>query len=247
MKTNYLSVWICVLLLIAGFSGCDDMNSNIEQYMQEYNYSGKVTKLRYYIGYERVILAWDNPTDQKSKTILIEYDTDKKHKTYDTLVDSVSIDGLTSGSGYDFSVYTQDASGNLSVPVSITALPISEEYVKELDPPTCTMVKATGGGYALKWSNLSSILMRFAGKITYQITGKDGFTANGEINVDVYKDVKGVKTLQEINDYTLPVAGLKAGVEYTVTYNTSVWPISSKIITVDIVTLPNTSTVKTSI
>lgn len=85
------------------------MEDNFKQYLKEYNYSGKIDSLRVYPGFERVILAWNNPKDQKSKSIKIVYGPDSTVVTYDSLVDSVSIEGLDAGTGYEFIVYTMDA------------------------------------------------------------------------------------------------------------------------------------------
>ncbi|MFA6795500.1 MAG: DUF4998 domain-containing protein, partial [Proteiniphilum sp.] len=57
------------LMTIMAYWGCDSMEDNFKQYLEEYNYSGKIDSLRVYPGFERVILAWDNPKDQKSKKI----------------------------------------------------------------------------------------------------------------------------------------------------------------------------------
>ena len=134
MKIKYIVG--CLLIILLSLYGCDSMEENYEQYLEEYNYSGKITNLRVYPGYERVVLAWDNPKDQKSKSILIIYGPDSTQATYDTLVDSVSIEGLSAGIGYEFIVYTQDEYKNLSVPVSITAFPISRDFVETLMPPS---------------------------------------------------------------------------------------------------------------
>ena len=74
MKIKYIVG--CLLIILLSLYGCDSMEENYEQYLEEYNYSGKITNLRVYPGYERVVLAWDNPKDQKSKSILIIYGPD---------------------------------------------------------------------------------------------------------------------------------------------------------------------------
>ena len=245
MRLKYLVSLGYLLFFAFGWMGCEKMDSNYKQYLNEYDYSGKISNLRCYLGYERIILAWDNPIDQKSKTILIEYEDGKQQKEYDSLVDSVSIDGLTSGSGYSFTVYTLDNVGNRSVPVSITALPVSKAFVESLDAPTCNLVQTKEGLYAIRWSNLSSILMRFAGTIKYEIKGADGFVKSGVEEVEIYDtDKEGNKTLKEVSDFTLPIEGLQKGVEYTVNFTVPVWPISGKIVTVDTIELSQEVKVK---
>lgn len=235
MKIKNVFTMIGMFILLGALPACEDMDTNYKQYTNEYNYSGKVKNIRTYLGYERVVLAWDNPVDQKSATILIEYDVDKKQKIYDTLVDSVSIEGLNAGTGYDFTVYTVDSAGNHSVPVSLTALPVSKTFVENLTPPSCTITKIDGIP-TLKWSNLSTISMRFARKLTYKITGTDGFVQ--EETVIPPDSLTGT-----INDYTLPVPELKPG-DYHITYTTSVFPISGKTVTIDVVLINGDAKVK---
>jgi len=234
-KINALILCLIVAFMVT-LCGCEDMDHNYKQYMKEYSYSGKITKLRSYQGFERIILAWDNPKDQKSKTILITYGEDQEKK-YDSLVDSVSIEGLDSGSGYEFTVYTVDNSGNLSVPVSISALPVTKTFVKNLTPPSCIPVKTGDGELAIKWNNLSTITMRYAGKITYKVTATDGFIKEGEIEQEVTPN-------QEIFDHTLAIEGLQPGIEYQVEYTTSVWPIVGKTVTVDKVEINGSTLLK---
>lgn len=147
MKLRY----ILTLLLISmiGFYACESMDDNYKQYLGEYNYSGKIDSLRVYPGYERVILAWDNPRDQKSKKIKIIYGADQTEIVYDQLVDSVSIDGLAAGTGYEFTVYTMDNNGNLSVPTSVTAFPISAEFVESLTPQPLLLSLKTMSRFSL--------------------------------------------------------------------------------------------------
>ena len=110
-----------LLITMLTFHACESMDDNFREYLGEYNYSGKITNLRVYPGYERVVLAWDNPKDQKSKTIKIVYGPDSTEVAYDSMVDSVSVEGLVAGTGYEFIVYTLDDKNNISVPVSVTA------------------------------------------------------------------------------------------------------------------------------
>lgn len=224
------------------FISCESMDSNYKQYLNEYNYSGKIRNLRAYIGYERVILAWDNPSDQKSKKIQIVYHEGENEKilSYDTLIDSISVENLTSESGYDFTIYTLDKENNQSVPVSISALPVSKTFVSTLVEPICSVTK-TEDGYALLWNNLSTIMMQFAGKIEYTISGSNGYSKSDIIDIQVYEtDNNGNTQIKNITSYMLNTPELEKGLEYTVTYTTYVWPILGKI-TEDIVSVEGVS------
>lgn len=245
IQKNILLVFLFVATLIAN-NGCDSMEDNYQQYLGEYNYSGKITNIRTYAGYERVILAWDNPNDQKSKSIKIIYGPDSTEVTYDNLVDSVSIDGLNAGTGYEFIVYTMDANQNLSVPTKITAFPVSADFVESLSPPSL-IVEEKNNEQVISLIGMSNVLMRFSGKISYTITGPNDF--NLSKNIDITNQVvsvnstTGEKTINTITDFSIPVKEM--GIEfipegnYTFNYSISVWPISGTQITIDEVPLEN--------
>lgn len=235
MKTTHFYAWTLCLILLFGMSSCNEsMDDNYKQYTTENNYSGKIKKLRCYIGFERIVLAWDNPTDQKSKTILVEY-ADSLYKHFDSLVDSVSIDGLTSGSGYEFTVYTLDADSNKSVPVYITGLPVSQDYVTNLLAPTCVPIMQDGN-VAVNFNGLSSISYQFAGKINYKITDESGnVVKEGTDETDVYNynPDGSIKSVKKISTVTVNIPELTPGHIYQAEYTVSVWPISNKKITLD--------------
>lgn len=230
MKMKYIYMVICSLLM-AGFTGCESMDENYKQYLQEYSYSGKVLKLRCYLGYQRVALAWDNPKDQKSKSILIEYGVDKTQKEFTNLIDTVVIDGLDAGTGYEFTVFTLDDAGNRSVPVSITALPVSKDMAENLVPPTCTYTKVNGTP-AIHWVTLSAVSMSFCKKssIEYQVTSADGAV----VKEGIIKNEKEESTAS-VNEYTLLAPELIAGNEYRINFTVNVYPISGSTVTMDAV------------
>lgn len=202
--------------------------------------------MRVYPGYERVVLAWDNPKDQKSKSILIIYGPDSTQATYDTLVDSVSIEGLSAGIGYEFIVYTQDEYKNLSVPVSITAFPISRDFVETLMPPSL-VIDVQDNEQVLSFFGLSNVLMEFSGKIVYSITSPMGINESGELDltdqVITTDPVTGEKVINTINNLSVPVTELGISFlppgEYTFTYTVSVWPIMGNLTSIDEVSLTN--------
>ena len=230
MKLKHL-YWMACILSVMGIVGCESMDDNYKQYLNEYNYSGKILNLRCYLGYQRVALAWDNPKDQKSKKIMIEYGAEKLQKTFDSLVDTVVIEGLNAGTGYDFTVYTLDNAGNHSVPVSVTALPVSKDMADNLVPPTCTYVKV-GGEPAIHWVTLSAVSMSFCkqSRIEYSVTAADGSV----VKQGVFRNANE-ESLVSLNEYTLPVPELEAGKEYNVDFTVYVYPVSSNIVTMDAV------------
>lgn len=169
--------------------------------------------------------------EQKSKSILIEYGADKQQKTFDTLVDTVVIEGLDAGTGYEFSVYTLDHAGNRSVPASITALPVAKDMAENLVPPTCTYTKVNGAP-AIHWVTLSAVSMTYCKKsyIEYSVTSTDGTV----VKQGVIKNEKE-ESVTPVNNYTLPAPELEIGEEYKVDFAVHVYPISSNILTMDTV------------
>lgn len=230
---------ICgILCILAVHYGCEPMNDNYKQYLREYNYSGKIDSLRVHPGMERVVLAWNNPKDQKSKTIKIVYGPDSTEQTYNELKDSVSIDNLTEGTGYEFIVYTQDASGNLSVPTSITAFPVSKAFVKALTPPT-VVVQAIGPAQYISLVGLSNVLMSFSGNIEYKVTAQNGFSQSGKAELP---DKEG-KTQVDLPVAALGMEFLPPG-EYKFDYRVSVRPIIGNRLSIDEVWISNSQTVR---
>ncbi len=237
MKTIKSMITVAILIVSLSYFGCDSMDDNYKQYLNEYNYSGKIDSVRVYPGFERVILAWNNPKDQKSKTIRILYGPDSTAVNYDTLVDSVSIDGLNTGTGYEFIIYTLDAHKNLSVPTSITAFPVSQAFVNALAPPS-VIVQVIGADQYISLVGTTNVLMRFAGDIEYTVTAAGGFSRSGKVQLS---DMEGEA---QIN---LPVAALGIPFlppgEYTFEYSISVFPIVGNRASVDKTWLKNTQTV----
>lgn len=229
MKRKYIYI-VGSLLLFAGLIGCEDMDDNYKQYLQEYNYSGKVEALRSYIGFERIALAWDVPKDQKSKQILVEYGADKQQKLFDHMVDSVVIDGLDAVTGYDFAVYTLDNAGNRSVPATITALPISRTVVDNLVPPTCSYVEVDGVPNVY-WAGLSAVSMAFCkySYIDYKIMSED----ESEVVTKGCLKNTDVTSLNRVGELKLPAPQLSKGSTYYVDFTAYVYPISSDIVTMD--------------
>lgn len=241
MKIKNIAVSFLFILIFA--VGCDSMDDNYKEYIGEYNYSGKIQNIRAYLGYERVVLAWDNPKDQKSKNIRIVYGVDSTVVDYESMVDSVSIDGLTDGTGYEFTVYTLDAHKNVSVPVNITAFPISNEFVESLTAPTL-VVDVKDNKQVLTLLGLSNIQMTFAGIINLDIEGPDGFRAIKKIDITdqvTGLDDDGMPKNKVLSEYSIPVEEL--GVEFlvpaehTFKYSVNVWPVMGNLISVDEVEL----------
>lgn len=232
---QFKSIFIIGILLITmSYWGCESMDDNYKQYIEEYNYSGKIDSLRVYPGFERVVLAWDNPRDQKSKSIKILYGEDSTEVTYETLVDSVSIEGLDAGTGYEFIVYTLDQFNNHSVPTFITAFPVSQAFVAGLTPPM-VVVQAIGSDQYVTIMGTSNVLMSFSGNIEYSVSGPDGFTQSDNLFLP---DAIGASQVDIPVSSLIPLPFLPVG-EYTFEVKVSVYPIMGNLVSVDEVVLTN--------
>lgn len=234
MKHFKSIIKIGFLAAILAYWGCDSMDDNFKQYVEEYNYSGKIDSLRVYPGFERVVLAWDNPKDQKSKSIRIVYGPDSTEVLYDTMVDSVSVEGLDAGTGYEFIVYTKDSHGNLSVPTSITAFPVSQAFVDGLTPPM-VVVQAIGPDQYLTLMGTSNVLMQFSGNVEYTVTGPGGFTKSDAVYLP---ELIGESQINIPVSEIVPLPFLPEG-EYTFNVKASVKPIVGNLTSVDEVWLEN--------
>ena len=231
MKTK-LTFW-SFILTVMWLCGCGDMYELQRIHEGEIVYSGKIadTTVRAYAGFERVVLAWDNPVDAISKQIYIEYKGEDQYTMlYETLVDSVNIPNLTDGTAYDFKLYTLDAAGNRSVPAKISVVPVTQTVVDGLTRPSCLLISNSDGNF-LQWVNLSSIEMRFAGQIECSIF--DNSTSEevyrDQFHVKIYKKENGREVLQEVSEYTTPaISCLTPGHIYSVRFKTLVWPIQGK-------------------
>ncbi len=218
MKSNILGTLLAATVALGGLAACDNMDALYTQYMQEQTYSGKISNLQGQSGTGRVVLTWTNPEDQISKKIKIVYGDDKQEKLYETLVDEASIDGLTA-SAYQFTVYTMDAFGNLSVPVSISKTLYTQSHINSMEPPRCLLAKQEDGTYTLTFSGLCNSMMMFGGELKYTIRGagythSDTYTetiaANALTSTFISKSFEGLELVE--------------GETYEVEYELAVYP-----------------------
>ncbi len=115
---------LSILLFTLLFFACDKMEDNYKQYedMQRL-YSPKITNLTATVGLKTATLEWDNPEGDLAKKIVVDFQDDILK--FESLVDSVTLENLEI-KGYNISVYTIDAFGNYSIPVSIQIFPNGE-------------------------------------------------------------------------------------------------------------------------
>lgn len=218
MKSNILGTLLTATVALGGLAACDNMDALYTQYMQEQTYSGKISNLQGQSGTGRVVLTWTNPEDQISKKIKIVYGDDKQEKLYETLVDEASIDGLTA-SAYQFTVYTMDAFGNLSVPVSISKTLYTQSHINSMKPPRCLLAKQEDGTYTLTFSGLCNSMMMFGGELKYTIRG------GGYTHSDTYTETIAANALtSKFISKSFEGLELVEGETYEVEYELAVYP-----------------------
>ena len=218
MKSNILGTLLAATVALGGLAACDNMDALYTQYMQEQTYSGKISNLQGQSGTGRVVLTWTNPEDQISKKIKIVYGDDKQEKIYETLVDEASIDGLTA-SAYQFTVYTMDEFGNLSVPVSISKTLYTQSHINGMEPPRCLLAKQEDGTYTLTFSGLCNSMMMFGGELKYTIRG------GGYTHSDIYTETIAANALTStFISKSFEGLELVEGETYEVEYELAVYP-----------------------
>ena len=144
MKKYLLMLGVAVLGLVS----CSQMNDTHIQYRNEDIYSGKVSNVRGYPGIGTASIAWDNPSDYKSKKIFIEYycfedsimtwfsDEAFNEETGKLELDSVVISGLKYDGAYTYKVYTLDNDNNKSIADSVIVQNKTIESLKTLIGPS---------------------------------------------------------------------------------------------------------------
>ena len=232
-KYIFLSTFFLVVIALAT-KNCDGMDDNFRQYLQERNYSGKIDSLVATPGFERVILRWVNPTDQRSKSIRIVVSGIDEPIEFDTLVNEASIEGLVDATGRSFTVFTLDAFGNQSVPVSTTAIPVTRQFMANLAPPLPVM-GVVDLDQAIQFIGATNVLMSFAGQINYTITAPDGRVFQGVAEVPEQEGYEIASLFVE--DY-LGLRVLPPGT-YHIKYEIAVIPLMGGVVTADAVMLPN--------
>ena len=229
MKRKYILISIILLVAIAfGSQSCEGMDANFRQYLGERNYSGRVDSLTATPGIERVVLRWVNPTCQRSRSIRIVYGPDNRVIEFPTLVNYASIEGLTDVGGLEFTVFTLDAFGNPSVPVSATAMPVPRDFRDHLAIPTPFML-AVGSDQSISFVGASNPLMSFTGRVNYRITAPDGTIFEGEAYLP---DQIGAPQANLVVMEELGVVALPGGI-YTVDFSIAVYPVMGGIVTED--------------
>ena len=234
MRKYILLSTILLVVIALATKSCDGMDDNFRQYLQERNYSGRIENLVATPGFERVVLRWDNPTDQRSQRIRIVVSGFEEPIEFDSLVSEASIEGLTDATGRTFTVFTLDAFGNQSVPVSATAIPVTRQFM-EILPTPLPIVQMAGVVQAISFFNASNVLMQFAGSIRYTVTAPNGTVFQGVAEAPNQIGNPIANLIIVDNDFgglqLLPVG------TYRVDFEIAVVPVMGGVVTEDVVWL----------
>ncbi len=221
---NIIKLAAFALSFVALFS-CSDNEEYYEQYLSDIKYSSKISNLQGQVGVEKVFLNWTNPNDKVAERIHIEYGEGKVFETEDMVSECV-IDGLDSGAGYNFDVYTLDRYGNKSVGSSIYLLPVTREYVDNFVSKVTTVQPVftlQDGTLTATWPALDgNTFLRYAGEMSYSYT-IDGATVTGENNSG------------DASSETLIIPGIDKPVKVKLDYTMQYYPIISGKVINDIV------------
>lgn len=210
MKKYLLILGVAVLGLVS----CTQMNDTHSMYRNEDIYSGKVSNVRGYPGIGTATIAWDNPSDYKSKKIFIEYycfedsiktwfsDEAFNEETSKLELDSVVISGLKYDMAYTYKVYTLDNDNNKSIADSVIIQNKTIESLKTLIGPSVdgSVDSSTGvDSVKLRVNKLSDANQyRWTGDLAFEVF-QDGKVVYSEVN-------EGLSTLnaqgKEITSYT---------------------------------------------
>jgi hypothetical protein len=221
------------LAVVAGIlflSSCSGMYDNIDKYSGEVVYPGTYDTISAKIGYERVeidlmqegrILS-NELFMGKAVSTIVEYDGKKHYYNANgepvtssgdgALVSWVNVTGLTEPKLYRFKVYTEDKSGNQSVPHEIAVIPYSSQD-RDLIDISSPRISTSPSAAIVDWPNgLNSVVMDYY-SLTYSYVDKDGEERGGEI-------AEGVSP-------RFYVANLASGSEVIITVTYRVVPILS--------------------
>jgi len=228
--------YITNLTVVAGIllflSSCSGMYESIDKYSGEIVYPGTYDTIFANVGYERVEIDLMQvgriPSDKimmgKAVATVVEYDGKKHYYTATgepagevssssaALVSWVNITGLTAPKLYRFKIYTEDKSGNQSVPHEIAVIPYTSQE-RDLIDISSPRISTSPSAAIVDWPNgLNSVVMDYYSQ-SYSYTDKDGEERGGEIP-------EGVSP-------RFYVANLASGSEVTIAVTYKVVPILS--------------------
>lgn len=197
MKTQGIISFPAIVSSILLAVSCSEMFDNVREYGDaETIYAGKldgVQSVQY--GFERVeidlMAAGRLPASQmslgRSTKTIVEcpyFEEDGHRRVIDSLASWLNITGLTRPDSYDFTIYTEDAYGNKSLPITAQVQPFTSENLKSL---ALTQPSVTESDVAaqLEWRVRQSNVTYTMNGYKYSYTDKDGIVHSGEDEGDM--------------------------------------------------------------
>ncbi len=187
------AVWVIFLVFVS----CNDMYDNVKEYAgKETIYAEKLDGIiNIQVGYERVeidlLKAGRIPASHirmgKAKKTVIECPdfTEPDHRrVIDSICSWINITGLKQLKTYQFTIYTQDEYGNLSMPLKAEARPYTAENVTALSLVAPSITESTAA-MLVEWKEHLSAKTQTVYRYGYQYTDKDGIVKTGSDKSDL--------------------------------------------------------------
>lgn len=124
---NQIYLYLYILL----FFSCNHIVSDIDL-NKDIKYPPKIDVLQHNIGIEKVKLFWEISNINRVEGIVIEIEETNDKLLLDRKDKSIVIDGLDSGFGYNFLIYTIDRFNNKSLKKNIHVNPISQIQIDQI-------------------------------------------------------------------------------------------------------------------
>ena len=133
-KNKFTRVWIISMLVsVIGWFGCTPMDHYYSEFAKlgDRIYVGKLDSVSLYTGYNRVKLAWENPSDPSVSRVVVYWNAYRDSIEYalDNSVDTgeVTIEGLTEGL-LTLNAITYDSKGNRSLVKEINTEVFGDQF-----------------------------------------------------------------------------------------------------------------------
>jgi hypothetical protein len=194
-RSDNVAAWLTVIFLLS--VSCNDMYDNVKEYAgKETVYAEKFDGIiKIQVGYERVEIdlmkAGRIPASHiqmgKAKKTVIECPdfTEPDHRrVIDSICSWVNITGLRQLKTYQFTIYTQDEYGNLSMPLKAEARPYTNENVAALSLVAPSITESTAA-MLVEWKEHLSAKTQTVYRYAYQYTDKDGAVQAGNDKNDL--------------------------------------------------------------
>lgn len=172
MKLNkfLFSIVFCVAGLI--FVSCGSQDDIYQEWVKKggYDYPAKALNLSYTLGYQRVMLHWEKPSDPSVKTCKLFWNNGQDSQEFDYsdypdgIIETI-VDNLEDRS-YSFDVVNYDSDGNKSLSEEIIASPYGDGWLSSRTERSVTSAMSNGNDASIKFTRATDEMI--ATKIRYK-------------------------------------------------------------------------------